>query len=213
MRVHFFSFAIAIVVAATFGLSGCGDASKAPESKSTDAHAGHDHDAHADHDHDDAAEGPHGGHLVILGDHEYHAELVHDEKTQTVTVYLLDAAAKQPVVVRLPEITLQLLRDGKFAKYVLKAAPGAGDAEGTASKFESVDAALAEALDDDHVQGRLQVTIDGKSYSGTIEHHGHDDEDGHDEPAHDDEGHEHEGHDHEGHEHAGHDHDTEGAKR
>ena len=28
--------------------------------------------------HSHAAEGPHGGHLIVLGDEEYHAELVHD---------------------------------------------------------------------------------------------------------------------------------------
>ena len=42
-----------------------------------DAHEGHDHSA-ADHT------APHGGHLIELGpNHEYHAELVDDHKTET----------------------------------------------------------------------------------------------------------------------------------
>jgi len=129
-------------------------------------------------------EGPHGGHLIELGSEEYHAELLHDENTHTVTIHLLDGAAKQPVAVALPEVTVQLHQDGQFVKYALKAVQGEGDAAGAASQFEIVDAALCDALcHEDEVRGRLQLTIQGKPYTGVIEHSSHD-EDGH------------EGHDH-----------------
>jgi hypothetical protein len=86
-------------------------------------------------------------------------------------------------------MTLQLFRSGQFVKYTLKAVPGPEDAAGAASRFEIVDAALCDALcHEDETRGRLQVTIDGKPYTGTIEHASHGD-------------HDHEGHDHADHEH------------
>jgi hypothetical protein len=75
------------------------------------------HDDHEGHDHGDEAgdehptEGPHGGHLIELGNEEYHAELLHDEKTHTVTIHLFAGAAKEPAAVPLEEITLQLFQD------------------------------------------------------------------------------------------------------
>ena len=137
------------------------------------------------------SEGPHGGHLIELGNEEYHAELLHDERTHTVTVHVLDAAGKQPVSIPQPEITIQLLQGGQFVAYALKAVQGPADAAGTASRFEIVDDALCDALcHEEEIRGRLQVTIDAKPYTGSIEHSSHD----------------HEGHDHEGHDHEGHDH-------
>ena len=43
--------------------------------------------------------GPNGGHVVVLGDHAYHAELVFDPTTLNVSVYLLehDMATATPV--------------------------------------------------------------------------------------------------------------------
>ena len=130
----------------------------------------------ADAAHQHPTEGPHGGHLIELGNEEYHAEMLHDEKTHTVTVYLLDGPAKETVSISLAEITLQLFQDGEFVKYGLKAVPGQEDAAGSASRFEIVDASLCDALSHDgETRGRLQVTIDGKPFTGTIDHHGHED--------------------------------------
>jgi len=150
-----------------------------------------DHDNHEGHDHGDEeghahpTEGPHGGHLIELGNEEYHAELLHDEKTHAVTIHLLDGAVEEPVAAPLEEITLQLFQDGKFVKFALEAVQGQGAAAGSASQFEIVDAALCDALcHEDQLRGRLQVTIDGKPYTGTIEHTSHGD-------------HDHAGHDHE----------------
>ena len=119
-------------------------------------------------------EGPHGGHLIELGNEEYHAELLHDENTHTVTIHLLDGPATQAVSVPLPEITLQLFQDGEFVKYGLKAVPGPEDAQGSASRFELVDKSLCDAFGhEDETRGRLQITIAGKPFTGTIDHDGH----------------------------------------
>jgi hypothetical protein len=135
-------------------------------------------------------EGPHGGHLIELGDEEYHAELLHDEATHTVSIHMLDATGKEEITIDLPEITMQLFQDGQFVKYALKAVPGEGGAAG-ASEFAIVDEKLCDALlHGEEVSGRLQVTIGGKAYTGNIEHHAHDHE------GHDDDGHDHEGHNH-----------------
>lgn len=195
MRIGSLSLSVTAVLAVSLSLVGCGsdstetttekvEGTPPPQASEADLdeHAGHDHGDEAGQGH--PTEGPHGGHLIELGNEEYHAELLHDEKTHTVTIHLLDGPAKQTVAVPLAEITLQLFRDGQFVKYALKSVPGPGDPEGAASRFEIVDAALCDALcHDDETRGRLQVTIDDKPYTGTIEHDSH-------------EGHDHEGHDH-----------------
>ena len=200
MRIGFLSLCVTAVLALVVSLAGCGsDSSETTTEKiegsppplaseaDHDDHAGHDHGDDAGHEH--PTEGPHGGHLIELGDEEYHVELLHDENTHTVTVHLLDGPAKQTVAVPLAEITLQLFQEGQFVKYALKAVQGQGDAAGTASRFEIVDATLCDALGHgDETRGRLQVTINGTPYTGTIEHTSHGD-------------HDHEGHDHAGHEH------------
>jgi hypothetical protein len=146
---------------------------------------GHDHGGEAAQAH--PTQGPNGGHLIELGNEEYHAELLHDENTNTVTVHLLDAAGTQPVVISQPEITIQLFQDGQFVKYSLKPVQDSESPEAAASCFEVVDSRLCDALcHEEEITGRLQLTIGGKPYSGTIEHRAHDN----------DQANEHAGHDH-----------------
>ena len=165
---------VVLTMAVVLSLNGCGSESShthsatAPEGASPTAQA--PDDVHP-------TEGPHGGHLIELGNEEYHAELLHDEQTHTVTVHLLDAAGKQPVAAGQPEIIIQLLQDGQFVSYTLKAVPEEGDAAGTASEFQTVDEALCDALShEDEIRGRLQATVGEGQYTGTIEHSGHDHE-------------------------------------
>ncbi|MGE0607954.1 MAG: hypothetical protein AB7O62_12740 [Pirellulales bacterium] len=149
---------------------------------STTAHGGDDGDGHAEHGHgehghpghDHPDMGPHHGQLIELGNEEYHAELVHDDEQQTVTIYLLDDHAKGAVSIDAAELTLNLVVDGKPAQFKLQADPQSDDAEGESSRFASSDAALAEALDVEGTSGRLNVKIGGKSFVGSVDHH-HDD--------------------------------------
>src|SRR5262245_16748504 len=64
------------------------------------------------HAHAHAHEGPHQGHLIDLGKEDYHAELVHDDATHTVTIYLLDREAKAAVPVDLKEVLINLAIEG-----------------------------------------------------------------------------------------------------
>jgi hypothetical protein len=182
MRYVAFLASLTAVAGFALGLVGCNSStSPAPAQHSaagspSDSAADHDHAGHDQGEHPTA--GPHGGHLVELGHEEYHAEWLLDEVTHTVTFYVLDATGKKEVPIESPELTLQLLRDGQFAKYVLKAVADPEDRPGTASRFEIVDADLCDVLGhEEDIVGRVQVTVDGKPYTGTIEHHDHE---GHD---------------------------------
>lgn len=214
MRIFSLAVCLTVVAASIVSLAGCGSNSAEPPTTQIDGtppplletdssgHEGHDHGDDASDGH--PTEGPHGGHLIELGNEEYHAELLHDENTHRVTIHLLDSAGKTPVAVPLEEVSLQLFRAGQFEKYTLTAALGQGSAAGGVSQFEIVNAALCDALcDEDELRGQLQITINGKPYTGTIEGGGHEghDHDGDDDGAHDGDGHDPDEPGHEGHNH------------
>lgn len=154
------------LVIASFALwtTGCGTP-KPADNKQPDAHAEHDH----------PSEGPHKGHLIELGTEEYHAELVHDDATKTVSIYVLDSkAAKAVPIAADSEVRLNLVVDGKPQPVELKATPQADDPENQSSHFSVTDEATLEALESEKTTGRLTLTINGKQYTGQIEHHEHD---------------------------------------
>lgn len=131
---------------------------------------------HDDHDH--PSEGPHHGHLIELGDEEYHVEFVHDEKAGTVTIYILDGAAKEAVPIEATEIAINLKHAGKGEQFKLAASPDQGDPEGKSSRFVSNDEKLGEDLEHEDAEAQLVLKINGKSYRGKIEHdHDHGDHD------------------------------------
>src|SRR5688572_27322410 len=74
-----------LLVIAFLGLAGCGGCAPnpAPKPKAGDGH-GHSHDE----------KGPHMGHVMVIGDEEYHAEILWDNASGKVTVYLLDKDIK-----------------------------------------------------------------------------------------------------------------------
>ncbi|MCO6042729.1 hypothetical protein NG895_02305 [Aeoliella sp. ICT_H6.2] len=129
--------------------------------------------------HNHPTEGPHHGSLIELGNEEYHAELVHDEQSGSVTIYVLDSAAKASVPIDAKELTINLSHDGQAEQFTLTADPDSGDPQGMASRFVSSDAELAEELDHDHAEAQLVLNIDGKQYRGAVhhDHEGHDDHD------------------------------------
>lgn len=170
MICKFTHLAVSLVLVAVVGVFGCSGATPDGGENGHSEGDGHDHgkEAHA-HPH----EGPHHFPLVELGEEEYHAELAHDDATKTVTVYLLDKEAKNPVAIADPEITLNLVVGGKPLQAKLTASPQAGDPEGQASRFTITDETVLEAHDAPKTTGRLNVTINGKAYSGVVEPHDH----------------------------------------
>ena len=184
MRSGKFSLCVLAALAVSVCLLGCGSDSadtpvnedggtppvSAPATEQA-GHEGHDHGHEGEHAH--PTEGPHGGHLIELGDEQYHAELLHDEASHTVSVHILDAAGKMPVAIRQETVTLQVFQDGKFVDYALKPAGETGEAG--VSEFAIVSQPLTVALlHAESVRGRLRVTIDGNEYTGVVEHAAHD---------------------------------------
>jgi len=122
------------------------------------------------------SEGPHHGALIELGDDEFHAEFVHDDKS--VTIYILDSAAKKAVPIDATGLTINVMHDGKPEQFKVPASPDAGDPSGKSSRFTLADAELAAHLDDEAAAPKLSITIGGKAYKGEI-HHDHDSHDDH----------------------------------
>ena len=153
-----------------FLLTGCGAApnSGATASKSSSAAGAHD-------DHEHPEEGPHHGHLVELGNEEYHAEIVHAEGG-TVTVYILDGSAKNVVPIEATEVTINLSHEAQAEQFKLAASPDSGDPTGKSSRFVAEEEHLGKDLDTEESAAKLVVTIEGKQYTGKIEHeHSHKD--------------------------------------
>lgn len=154
-------------------LTGCGTQTATSENSPEGHHEndGHDHAA-GGHSHI----GPHNGHLIELGSNEeYHAELVHDEATHRVTVYILDGEAKKNVPISQPELIVNMVSSGAPQQFKLAAVTQGNELPNMASCFQLEDQALCDALDASGSKGRLAVDINGKRFVGEIEQH--DDED------------------------------------
>jgi predicted small lipoprotein YifL len=154
---------LTVAALALFAAAGCGGPAAPPPKAGETAH-------------DHPSEGPHKGHLIELGDEEFHAELTHDDASKTVTIYLLGADAKTAAMSSDPEVALNLIVAGEPLQAKLAAAPLEGEAADKCSRYTLVDEKVLEALEDPKTTGRLNVNIAGKSYTGNVElgDHGHD---------------------------------------
>ncbi|TWT64355.1 hypothetical protein [Rubinisphaera italica] len=167
------TFTTFFLMATVLVIAGCSDKSSTDTATSgppntVDAHAGHAH----------PSEGPHHGDLIELGNEEYHAEILHDEDAGTITIYVLNGAATEQVSIDATEVTINAKHDGKPEQFTLAASPDTNDPQGKSSRFISNDAELAHRLDEEGAEPKLVLSINGKSYRGTISHdHDHD---GHD---------------------------------
>jgi len=119
--------------------------------------------------------GPHGGPLLELGDEEYHIEVMLDEKTNTLTLYVLDAAAKAMVPTDAKEALINLKHGGKPEQFKLPAVRLKTDPLGMASAFQLKNEELVHDLHHKNNDARLAVKIKGKSYTAKFElKHDHD---------------------------------------
>ena len=160
-----------VLCAALF--AGCGDQASvdgpAAKREVADAkkHSGGTAHSH-EHDCDHVEKGPHGGQVFELGG-AYHAELVHDEKSHRIRIYLLDAEAREPVAIEEQQLVINSMVEGKPAAFELKAAALAGESEGRSSHFESTDETLFHSVIEEHdSKSRLRVSIDGKQFVAEI---------------------------------------------
>ena len=138
-----------------------------------------EHGEEAAHSH--AEEGPHGGHVVVLGDEAYHAEWLHDDASGQVTVFLLAADGKTDVRTTADALRIEVAIAGAARQHALAAADRDQSVPATASRFEILDKPLVEALKaaGQGVDATIVVEIAGATYRGAIEHHEHGDAHGH----------------------------------
>jgi len=125
------------------------------------------------HAHAHPTEGPHHGALIELGREDYHAELVHDDATNTVTIYILDGAARDAVAIDAKQLTLNLLVGGKPQQFQLVSMPQSADPEGRCSAFGCTSEPMCKAIDAKGTTGRLNVEVSGKRFVGKLGPHTH----------------------------------------
>lgn len=112
--------------------------------------------------------GPHGGPLLELGDEEFHAEVLLDEKAGTLAIYLLDSAAKAAVPIEAKELVINLKHGGKPVQFKLPAAPLKTDPKGQSSCFAVKSSDLIHNLHHKDHGARMAVKVRGKSYTAKV---------------------------------------------
>jgi hypothetical protein len=133
-----------------------------------------------DHGHDHGAEGPHGGHVIEIGDEVAHLEVTMGED-RTITVYVLGGDVETPLPVGVADVIFELEGEGdEEIELELTPTPAEGEAEGTSSVFVVKADLVPEAVSDiEKLEGHVHITIDDKEYEGSLDHDH--DEEGHDE--------------------------------
>lgn len=139
------------------------------------------HDHHHHHHHDEDHDAPHGGTLVALGDHQYHAEIAWDEKAKTITVYVLDGEAEKAVPIDAKEIVLAIGIGKNAETHKFTAKPQENDGDGKCSRFVSSDTALFDKFhDSESTSGQIDLPIGEKTFPVVVAHDHHDHDHDHD---------------------------------
>ncbi len=139
-------------------LFGCGSSEDSKKTNAQGQQEGH------------AEEGPHGGHLIELGrDHKFHAELVEDHETDSISVYILDGNMKEYPIAE-PDVTLAVSVGVGSGAYVL---PAVEPKDGKTARFDVTDEKLHKQMESEGAEIKLRVTIDGTPYTGTLKSHKH----------------------------------------
>lgn len=180
---------LCLVVAVGVWFAGCGGGdSKSGSTKGSGKADEHDHDHDHDHggekkkdghdhDHDHAhAKGPHGGHILELGEEEYHVEWTHNDDSGKVSLYILDSGMTKEVAIDAAEVTIETKVGDATKEYILGAVSGGDSDPPAASEFSIEDKTLVGALEAAGHEGttaKLKVKIKGKDYSAEFTHDEH----------------------------------------
>jgi len=129
----------------------------------------HDHN-HASHEHGHG-KGPNGGHLLELGDEEYHAEFVFDPETKKTTLHITGKDYHVPHPINAEEVFLELKVGDGLAEVPFMAVPLEGEKDGRSSRFELPGDQLPEGISsEEDFNGMVHVAIGDKAYSAKITH-------------------------------------------
>lgn len=150
---------VAFVIAFVLSLSSSRTIIAQPATAAATQHA-HDHPEH----------GPNKGELLEIGHGEYHAELVLNEETKEVTIFLLDGKAKAYVAVNTPSLVVNFKRGGRPFQVKLAAAPQDIDEKGFSSRFAMKSAELMDSLHNAKSDPRFAIRIGNKSYIAKLTH-------------------------------------------
>ena len=169
---------LGLTLAAACAITGGGCTQSPSKPPNASVHAPQDTAGTVVHKHDHNAPGKHGGQQQLLGNHEYHAELVDNDVTGEVAIYITDGEFT-PVTVLEKEMFLTATIAGQPKEFTLvnDAHPAAGQ-----PRFVLVDKELCEAVCKGKGGVRLNATIKGKPYAATYTTSGHADHE-HDEKS------------------------------
>jgi hypothetical protein len=172
MRIQLFTTGLVIGIC-LIGLNGC---YKSPAGSEPGMPGGA-------HDHVHLEEGPHGGHIIEIGAKDHHAELVHDEGTHKVGIYVLEGDAKTSSPIEAKTVVINVAEDGVASQFELPAVPQSGDGENMSSYYEIVSEPLCKIVcgesEAKSVQARVSIKIGERPYVGLIETAPHDHDHGH----------------------------------
>ena len=176
MKLAFHTTLLLLSIGLVGMLAGC------PGSSSGDGDADGDHSADdgGAHGHSHDKPGPAGGHLLEIGDEDYHVEWVHDEDDESVIEFIVrDEMAKEEVPIDAEQITIEFTSvddsGEEIKREVAAKAVGRTKEEPKTARFELNDRiAIGNILgESDEVTAVLKITIDGVAYEREIEHAGH----------------------------------------
>jgi len=134
------------------------------------------------HDHDHGHEGPHGGHVIEIGEEVAHVE-VKMADNRTITFFVLGPDVETAVPVAVEDILFELEGEGdEEIELELTPTPLAGEQEGHSSVFIVKGEIVPEAIVDiEKLHGHVHITIDGTPYEGHLKHdHGDEGDNDHD---------------------------------
>lgn len=144
------------------------------------AEADHAHEHAHDHAHE---HGPNGGHLLEVGEEQYHVEVVFDEKGRTLTAFILGPDAKTAYPIAGESIDFDMEIGDKEHEIPLEAKPLEGEKDGKSSRFVAEGKAVPESIKkESDLNGHFHLDIGDDHFHVDLKH---DDHEGHDHAEHD----------------------------
>jgi hypothetical protein len=164
-------FLVTLMIAVALFL-GCNDSKSNPEDLShntpiVDEHAAHG-DEHEGHDHSHDSTGMHGGHILELGDEQYHIEWLHDDDTGVITIYVLSSDMR---VIEGDAVSIRTqVASGKPKQFAFTKSELGGQ-----SMFELSNAGVITALKmvGEDVSAQVTVKVGDEEFTQKFEEHSH----------------------------------------